>query len=382
MIPYGKQHINQADIDAVTRVLESDFLTQGPKVTQFEAKVAQHCGAQFAVASNSATSSLHVACLALNVGPGDLVWTSPISFVASSNAALYCGADIDFVDVDQESINLCPQKLSDKLQQAKAAGRLPKVLIVVHFGGLPCDMEQIASLCADFDIKIIEDASHALGAYYQGKAIGGCHHSDICVFSFHPVKNVTSAEGGVATTNNPELAHLLRLHISHGITKDKGYMANHDDEPWFYEQQSLGYNYRLSDVHAALGASQMDRLPEFIEKRQAIAARYVTEFADTALTWQARPDDRTSAYHLFVIRLEDPSKRLCVFNGLREKNIGVNIHYIPIYKQPYYQDKVDNPELFLNAEAYYSSCISLPIFPLLTDTEHAFVISTVKELIQ
>lgn len=369
MIPYGRQSINQADIEAVIQVLTSDFLTQGPAVPAFEQAVAAYCGVPYAVAMNSATSALHLACLALGVGAGDLVWTSPISFVASANCALYCAADIDFVDVNVETGLLCPQALSNKLIAAKQQQRLPKVLIVVHLAGHSCDMQQIAALCQRYGVRIIEDASHAIGASYQQHKVGSCHYSDITVFSFHPVKIITTAEGGLATTRDLTLASQLQLLRSHGITRQMQQMTEVSHGPWYYQQIELGFNYRMTDLQAALGLSQLQRLDEFISARQQHVTFYRTILAGLPLQLPAESVTGRSSWHLFIIRLDDAKQRLAVFEALRAAGIGVNVHYIPIHTQPYYQALGFEWGDFPNAEIFYSKIISLPIYADLTTTQ-------------
>lgn len=378
MIPYGRQNITQADIDAVTEVLRSDFLTQGPAVPAFEAAVRAATGAAHALAMNSATSALHVACAALGLGPGDWLWTSPISFVASSNCALYCGAKVDFVDIDPLSFNLCPDALEAKLAQAEREGRLPKVLVPVHLCGQSCDMARIGALARRYGIKVIEDASHAIGGHYLGQPVGNCAHSDVVVFSFHPVKIITTAEGGMALTNDPALAARMERLRSHGITRDPAAMTHAPDGPWYYQQIDLGWNYRMTDVQAALGSSQIQRLAEAVDQRHLHAAAYDEALAGLALTtpWQ-HPDGR-SALHLYVVQLTDPTRRRAVFEGLRARGIGVNVHYIPIHLQPYYHAMGFAPGDFPRAEAYYDRAISLPMFAQMTEAQRDTVVAAVR----
>ncbi|MFT4927989.1 MAG: UDP-4-amino-4,6-dideoxy-N-acetyl-beta-L-altrosamine transaminase [Phenylobacterium sp.] len=381
-IPYGKQHIDQQDIDAVVATLTSDFLTQGPQVPKFEQRIAQLCQAKYACAASNATASLHLACLALNVGKDDLVWTSPVTFVASANVALYCQAKIDFVDIDRHNGLMCPQKLAEKLQKAVATNQLPKVLIVVHLAGQSCDMAQIHALCQQYDIKIIEDASHAIGALYQGSPVGNCRYSDICVFSFHPVKIMTTAEGGIATCQNAELANKMALLRSHGITRDESLFSEPSHGPWYYQQIDLGFNYRMTDLQAALGTSQSDKLSEFIQRRNQLASRYDQAFSGLPLKPLHQLKDNLSAYHLYVILTDGQQlKRDELFNHLRSKKIGVNIHYIPVHLQPYYQQLGFNKGDFPEAEAYYENAITLPLFPLLTEQQQDYVVSCIKEVI-
>jgi len=377
MIPYGRQDINAADIEAVIEVLKSDFLTQGPTVPRFERAVAQKVRAQHAVAANSATSALHMAVAALGLGPGDSLWTSPITFVASANCARYCGADVDFVDIDPATYNICPDALAAKLDQAERTGTLPKVIVPVHMTGQSPDMARIAGLCRSRGIRLIEDASHAIGADYLGAPVGGCSHSDITVFSFHPVKIVTSGEGGMALTNDPELAAGMERVRSHGITRDAELMTHAPDGPWYYQQLDLGWNYRLTDIQAALGLSQLDRLDQFVEKRRALAARYDTLLEGLPLTCPFQHPDGRSAFHLYVIRLNgsSPEHHRSVFEGLRARGIGVNLHYIPVHLQPYYTALGFKRGAFPNAEVYYESAITLPLYPGLTEDDQDKVVA-------
>lgn len=383
MIPYGKQDINQDDINAVIDVLSSDFITQGPVVPKFERAIADYCQANYAVAVNSATSALHIACLALDIKQGDIVWTSPISFVASANCALYCGASVDFVDIDADTFNICPKALEQKLKQAETSKQLPKAIIVVHMAGVSCDMQAIAALTKPYEIKIIEDASHAIGAKYQDKAVGNCFYSDISVFSFHPVKIITSAEGGLATTNNAQLAEKMALYRSHGITREPELLKRDQQEAWYYEQQTLGFNYRLTELQAALGISQLARLDEFVEKRHQLVKNYRHGLAGIALSWQQIAYDCYPSYHLFIIRLtaQSPLSRKQVFDALRQAKIGVNVHYIPIHTQPYYQQLGFKEGDFVQAEQYYHACLSLPLYPQLTDEQQHYIINTLRNLL-
>ena len=378
MIPYGRQDVSEADIQAVVDILRSDFLTQGPAVPAFEKAVAAYCGAQHAVAVNSATSALHIACLALGVGPGDWVWTSPITFVASANCALYCGAQVDFVDIDPQSYNLSVDRLAEKLAQAEQVGRLPKVVIPVHLCGQSCDMAGIHVLSQRYGFKVIEDASHAIGGRYRGEPIGNCRYSDITVFSFHPVKIITTAEGGMALTNNAELANRMALLRSHGITRDPAQMTREVDGPWYYQQITLGYNFRMTDVQAALGVSQMVRLDEFILRRHALAAQYneLLSVLPVITPWQR--SDTYSSLHLYPIRLKLKELKVShrqVFDTLRAQEIGVNLHYIPVHTQPYYQALGFKPGDFPEAECYYTEAISLPMYSGLTDAQQMKVVS-------
>lgn len=381
MIPYGRQDISQADIDAVVEVLRSDFLTQGPAVPRFEQALAARVGAAHGVAVNSATSALHIACLALGLGPGDLLWTSPITFVASANCALYCGAEVDFVDIDPETHNLCPERLEAKLIEAERDGRLPKIVVPVHLCGQPCDMVAIGRLARKYGFRVIEDASHAVGGAYHDAPVGNCAHSDITVFSFHPVKIITTAEGGLALTNQADLAERMQLLRSHGITRDPALMTKAPDGPWYYEQIALGFNYRMTDVQAALGLSQLDRLDAFLARRHEIADRYDRLLADLPVVVPFRQPDTYSALHLYVIRVPEAggTARGPVFNRLRERGIGVNVHYIPIYHQPWYSAQGHSPNRFPEAEAYYREAISLPMYPNLTDPQQDAVITALAE---
>ncbi|WP_296892225.1 UDP-4-amino-4,6-dideoxy-N-acetyl-beta-L-altrosamine transaminase [Thiobacillus sp.] len=381
MIPYGHQDISENDIQSVVDVLRSDYLTQGPVVPAFEKAIANYCGALHGIAVNSATSALHVACLSLGVGPGDWVWTSPITFVASANCALYCGAQVDFVDIDPRTYNMSPVVLAQKLEDAERAGRLPKVIIPVHLCGQACDMQAIHDLGQRYGFKIIEDASHAIGGKYNGEPIGNCRYSDITVFSFHPVKIITTAEGGMALTNDPQLADRMALLRSHGITRDPGRMTHEPDGPWYYQQIDLGFNYRMTELQAALGVSQMQRLDEFVARRHAIARRYDERLADLPVTVPWRHPDSYSGLHLYVIRLQlgriNKSHRQ-VFEALRGQGVGVNLHYIPVPAQPYYQRMGFQAGDFPEAERYYLEAISLPLYPGLTDAQQDQVVEVLR----
>ena len=385
MIPYGRQDINQADIDAVVNVLRSDFLTQGPVVPAFENAVAVHCGVRHAVAVNSATSALHIACLALGVGNGDLVWTSPITFVASANCARYCGAAVDFVDIDPLTYNMSVECLRSKLEGAQKIGKLPKVVIPVHLCGQSCDMAAIHALGQQYGFKIIEDASHAIGGTYRREPVGNCRFSDITVFSFHPVKIITTGEGGMAVTNDDKLAsHMARLR-THGITRDPAEMTHEPDGPWYYQQLELGLNYRLTDIHAALGLSQMKRLEEFVETRNQIANRYTKVLAHLPVTVQLQTLDVYSAFHLYVIRLRLPKNKKShreVFEALRAAGFGVNLHYIPVYRQPYYAQMGFNPSHFPESERYYADAISIPMYSGITEDQQDRVVAALRKAIE
>lgn len=381
MIPYGHQSISDDDVEAVVATLRSDWLTQGPAITAFENAVASRCEANFAVGTSNATAALHIACLALGVGPGDRVWTSPNTFVASANCARFCGADIDFVDIDPTTFNMSVDALAEKLERASAANRLPKVLIPVHFAGQPCDMAEIGALAQHHGIRIIEDASHAIGATYQGRPVGNSAHSDITVFSFHPVKIITTGEGGMALTNDPELARRMARLRSHGITREAEEMTGISDGPWYYQQVELGYNYRLTDLQAALGISQLGRLDQFLAKRKALAGRYDRLLAALPLTGQATMPDRDSARHLYPVKIA-ASQRRAVFDALRSHGIGAQVHYIPVHLQPYYRSLGFGPGNFPEAEAYYSQAISLPLFADLTHEQQDQVIYVLGKTLQ
>lgn len=378
-IPYGKHLITEADKEAVMAVLDSDFLTQGPLVPRFESELSAISNVTYATVTNSATSALHLACLALGVSPGDEVWTVPNTFVASANCALYCGAKVNFVDIDPKTANISIHSLEQKLQAAAKRSQLPKVVIPVHLSGESCDMLEIKKLADKYRFKIVEDASHAIGGKYLNESVGSCNYSDITVFSFHPVKIVTCGEGGAALTNCPLLDQRMKLLRSHGITRDKKLMEYPSDDEWYYEQVALGYNYRMTDIHAALGLSQLGRLQEYIDKRHEIAFRYDQKFNGVNLQKPYRNPLNKSALHLYVIQVEATQHKR-IFHKLRENNIGVNLHYIPVHTQPYYQKLGFAWGDFPNSEEYYKKAISLPIFPTLTENEQSYVIETVKTL--
>jgi UDP-4-amino-4,6-dideoxy-N-acetyl-beta-L-altrosamine transaminase len=373
-IPYGRQSISEEDIHAVVETLRSDFLTQGPAVPAFESAVKAYCGASHAVAMNSATSALHLACLALGVSPGDVVWTTPVTFVASANCALYCGADIDFVDIEASTFNMSVAALGEKLERATALGKLPKAVIPVHMCGQSCDMAAIHALSQKYGFRIIEDASHAVGGRYRNGPIGDCRYSDITVFSFHPVKIITTAEGGMAVTNRPDLARKMKLLRSHGITREQDEMTRDADGPWYYQQIDLGFNYRMTDLQAALGSSQVKRLEDLVSRRNALAARYQVALSNLPLILPITISDARSAWHLYVVQLLDKSRRKAVFTALRRDEIGVNVHYIPVHMQPYYQKLGFRAGQFPAAETYYKGAISIPLYSSMTDVEQDRVI--------
>lgn len=384
MIPYGRQDITQIDIDAVVAVLGSDFLTQGPQVPKFEKTVADYVGVSHAVAVNSATSALHIACLALDLGPGDWLWTSPNTFVASANCALYCGAKVDFVDIDPRTYNMSVDALANKLRSAETAGKLPQVVVPVHFSGQSCDMAAIHALGQKYGFKIIEDASHAIGGKYKGEPIGNSRFSDITVFSFHPVKIITTAEGGMAVTNDAELANKMALLRSHGITRDATHMTHAPDGPWYYQQIGLGYNYRMTELQAALGTSQMSRLDEFVAHRQAISRVYDESLQSLPVVTPWQLSDTQSAWHLYVLRLRlNKIKRAHsqVFGHLREQGVGVNLHYIPVHLQPYYESMGFKAGDFPESERYYAEAISLPLFPTLASDDQNHIINALMEIL-
>jgi UDP-4-amino-4,6-dideoxy-N-acetyl-beta-L-altrosamine transaminase len=384
VIRYGQQDINQDDIDAVVSVLRSVNLTQGPAIPQFEEGVKAAVGARHAIAVNSATSALHIACLALDLGPGDWLWTTPNTFVASANCARYCGAEVDFVDIDPKTYNLSADALEAKLVEAEKAGKLPKVVVPVHLAGQSCDMAAIHALGQKYGFRIIEDASHAIGGSYKGEPMGDCRYSDITIFSFHPVKIITTAEGGMALTNDDALAVRLGLLRSHGITRDPELMTSPPDGSWYYEQVELGYNYRMTDLQAALGCSQLKRLPQFVARRHEIAGRYDQLLADLPITLPWQHPDSHSAFHLYVIRLQLDrigTGRREVFDYMRDREVLVNLHYIPVHTQPYYRQFGFRDGDFPQAEQYYREAISIPMHPSLTDAEQDLVVEVLREAI-
>lgn len=384
-IPYGRQSISEKDIEAVVQVLRSDWLTQGPMVGEFERAVAERCGARYAVAVNSGTSALHIACAALGLGPDDVLWTSPITFVASANCALYCGARVDFVDIEPDTANIDVNCLEDKLRKAARTGSLPKVVVAVDFAGQPCDLAEIRALADRYGFFVIEDACHSLGATYRGEPVGNGRYADITVTSFHPVKLITTGEGGMALTNDPDLATRMRRLRSHGITRDPDEMEGAPHGPWYYEQIQLGWNYRMTDIQAALGLSQVRRLEEFVARRRALAARYEDLLAGLPVTPVTQLPDRKSAWHLYVVRLDlaaiAPKARRDVFEALRASGIGVQVHYIPVHLQPWYRNMGFREGMFPGAERYYHGAISLPIYPDLSYEDQEKVVTALREAI-
>lgn len=378
MIPYGRQDVTEEDIVAVEAVLRSDFLTQGPVVPNFEAAVAARVRAARGIAANSATSCLHIACTALGLGAGDWLWTVPTTFVASANCALYCGARVDFVDIDPVTLTMCPVHLAKKLEVAERAGCLPKVIVPVHLCGLPSDMRRIGALARRYGVRVIEDASHAVGAVSQGQPVGACSHSDVTVFSFHPVKIVTTGEGGMAMTQNESLADQMAMLRSHGITRDPGRMSDQTNGSWYYEQVMLGWNYRMTDMSAALGLSQLERLDDYIAQRHVIAERYEWLLDGLPLRRPHRVAGVRSAFHLFVVQLEDAARRREAFDALRNAGVGVNVHYIPVHLHPFYRERGFAPGDFPVAESYYASALSLPIHPRLTEAEQDHVAASLR----
>ena len=382
MIPYGRQTISENDIDAVVKVLRSDFLTQGPKVPEFESALCGITGARHAIAMNSATSALHAACLALGVGPNDRLWTSPNTFVASANCGVYCGAAVDFIDIDPETFNLSVNHLEKKLAVAAINDTLPKVVIPVHFGGNPCAMARIKELSKTYKFRIIEDASHAIGATQDNAAVGSCKYSDITIFSFHPVKIITSGEGGAALTNDQALATRLSSLRSHGITRDVSSFEKPNHEAWYYEQLTIGFNYRMNDLEAALGLSQLDSLSSFINRRTKIAEHYSSLLDKKLICPQRITESSRSAWHLYVVRLKATGfeARNQIFRNMRAAGIGVNLHYIPVHLQPFYQKMGFKKDDFPEVEQDYNQCITLPIHPSLGDSEVEYIATTLNDI--
>lgn len=383
MIPYGRQEVTDRDIDAVVSVLRSDYLTQGPVVPLFEERLAQYAGAAHAVAVNSATSALHIACLALGLGPGDYLWTSPITFVASANCGLYCGAKVDFVDIDPKTLNMSPVRLREKLESAAQSGTLPKVVVAVHMCGQSCDMRSIHALGQEFGFSIIEDASHAIGGRYLGQPIGNCRFSDITIFSFHPVKIITTAEGGIATTQDFALSERMRMLRSHGITREPSAMINSAHGPWYYEQQALGFNYRMTEIQAALGLSQMEKVDEYVARRHQIASVYADLLDGIPLELPWQDTDCYSAFHLYAIRLNVEALDVSLADLhrlMRQSGIGVNLHYIPIPMQPFYQELGFNAAEWPEACRYYAGAMSLPLFPTLSAAQQTQVAVQLRQI--
>jgi UDP-4-amino-4,6-dideoxy-N-acetyl-beta-L-altrosamine transaminase len=384
-IPYGRQDISREDIQAVVRVLESDWLTQGPDIEEFEQAVADYCGAKYAVAVNSATSALHIACMAAGVEQGDWMWTTPNTFVASANCGLYCGANVDFVDIDKQTYNLSAVELEAKLLAEGHAEKLPKVVIPVHFSGQSCDMEAIAAMAKKYNFTVIEDASHAIGGSYKDTKVGSCKYSDMAIFSFHPVKIVTTCEGGMIVTNRRDLYDKLIRLRSHGITRCPDFMVEEAHGPWYYQQIELGYNYRITDVQAALGTSQMKRIDTFVGRRSELAKRYTKELVDLPLILPYQSQAVKSAWHLYVIQVDDnkcKKSRKQIFEELRAKGIGVNVHYIPVHTQPYYKNMGFKYGDFPISEQYYERAISIPMYYNLTDGEQTYVIQSLHEVVK
>ena len=385
MIYYGRQDINEADIQAVESVLRSDFLTQGPAIERFERRVADYCGAKYAVAVCNATAALHIACLAAGLGKGDVLWTSPVTFVASANCALYCGGDVDFVDIDAKTYNMSADLLEEKLRMAKTEGKLPKMVIPVHLAGQSCDMRRIRALADEYGFAITEDASHAVGAEYLDTKVGSCAFSDMTVFSFHPVKIVTTGEGGMVLTNDAALYEKLRLYRSHGITRDPRYMTHESDGPWYYQQIALGFNYRMTDMQAALGCSQMDRLDEFVARRRALAARYDTLLQGLPVVTPYVMTEAHPSWHIYIIRINHEQigkTKQQVFEEMKKRGIALNLHYIPVHRQPYYEKLGFHRGDFIQSEKYYEEAFTLPLFYELTDEQQNYIVESLRNVLQ
>jgi UDP-4-amino-4,6-dideoxy-N-acetyl-beta-L-altrosamine transaminase len=385
VIPYGRQDVTREDIEAVVAVLQSDFLTQGPVVPRFEKAVSEYCGVDHAIAVNSATSGLHIACLALGLGPGDLLWTSPVTFVASANCAVYCGADVDFVDIDPATFNISVEALEAKLVRAEREGKLPKIVVPVHLCGQSCDMAEIHRLSVKYGFRIIEDASHAIGGRYRGRPVGSCEFSDATVFSFHPVKIITTGEGGMVLTRNPELAARMALLRSHGITRNPQGMSKAPDGPWYYEQVDLGFNYRITDIQAALGLSQLSRIDAYVTQRNALALRYGELLDGVGVVSQRGHEQVYSSFHLYVVRLRGApggAEHRRIFEELRSNDIGVNLHYIPVHLQPYYARRGHSRGDFPSAEQYYKEAITLPLYPALSLEQQDKVASALQSALR
>jgi len=379
VIPYGKQDISKGDIKAVVNVLESDFLTQGLAVPAFEKKLCSYTGAKHSVVVNSCTSALHIACIALGLGPGDILWTSPITFVASANCALYCNAIVDFIDIEPDTALISVKKLKKKLKKAKIEGKLPKIIIPVHFAGQSCDMKEIYILSKEYNFKIIEDSAHSIGATYQKKKVGSCQYSDVTVFSFHPVKIITTGEGGAAMTNSNTIQEKMRILRSHGITRDMDKMKIKKNKLWYYEQIDLGFNYRMTDIQAALGVSQLSRLNDFVERRHIASVWYDNQFADMQVTPLVIKNDRNSSHHLYVIKIDEKKyNKEALYTFLKNKGIGVNLHYIPLYKQPYYGRR----PILNGAEDYYNKALTIPIYSSITRKDQIYVVESIKTFLE
>jgi UDP-4-keto-6-deoxy-N-acetylglucosamine 4-aminotransferase len=384
MIYYGRQDINETDIRAVEEVLRSDFLTQGPAIERFEGKVAEYCGARYAVAVTNATSALHIACLAAGIGKGDLVWTTPITFTASANCARYCGADVDFVDIDADTYNMSVDALEEKLQTAKKHGCLPNLVIPVHLAGQSCDMKRMKALSEVYGFRLLEDASHAIGADYADGKVGNCAFSDMVVFSFHPVKIITTGEGGMVLTNDKMLYEKLNLYRSHGITRDAAKMSHESDGPWYYQQITLGYNYRMTDIQAALGASQMERIDAFVARRRSLVARYNIALQDFPVKTPYVMEGADPSWHLYIVRIDFANvtkTKQEIFAEMAEKGIALNLHYIPVHTQPYYEAFGHRPEECPNAMDYYREALTLPLYPELMDSEQDQVVEALREVL-
>lgn len=382
MIYYGKQNINEADIKAVEEVLRSDFLTQGPAIERFEKRVADYCGAKYAVAVTNATSALHIACKSVNLGEDDVMWTSPITFTASANCGRYCGADVDFVDIDDKTYNMSVDILEDKLKNAE---KLPKVVIPVHLAGQSCDMERIYELSKKYHFAIIEDASHAVGADYKDYKVGSCKYSDMTVFSFHPVKIITTGEGGMILTNNKDLYEKLKLYRSHGITRTPELMTHESDGSWYYQQIDLGFNYRMTDIQAALGYSQMGRLDEFVKRRRYLAKRYNEKLKDLPLKIPYQDSNANSSWHIYVVRMnmnKINKSKVQIFNEMRERGVTLNLHYIPVHTQPYYEKLGHKPEEYPNSLKYYKEAFTLPLYYSLTDEQQDYIVNELEEVLR
>ena len=384
MIYYGRQDINETDIQAVEEVLRSDFLTQGPAIEHFEGKVAEYCGARYAVAVTNATSALHIACLAAGIGKGDLVWTTPITFTASANCARYCGADVDFVDIDADTYNMSVDALEEKLQTAKKQGRLPNLVIPVHLAGQSCDMKRMKALSEAYGFRLLEDASHAIGADYADGKVGNCAFSDMVVFSFHPVKIITTGEGGMVLTNDKMLYEKLNLYRSHGITRDAAKMSHESDGPWYYQQITLGYNYRMTDIQAALGASQMERIDALVARRRSLVTRYNTALQDFPVKTPYVMEGADPSWHIYIVRIDSANvtkTKQEIFAEMAQKGVALNLHYIPVHTQPYYEALGHRPEECPNAMDYYREALTLPLYPGLTDDEQDQVIEALREVL-